>query len=254
MVSNIYNKVLIIDDDEDLSFIISDMLEGYGYQVTCAENSEKAFDLLERNTYHIVLLDINLPDADGFEICQELRRTSTTPVIFASARTSETDRITGYDIGGDDYLPKPYSMKELLSRVNALIRRTYGFSQQETVVTFGSIRVNLTARSVTRNGKPVSLSLREFDLLSYLCRHKNAAIEKEKLIAEVWGAFSMVEPSTLTVHIRWLREKLEDDPADGGVPAAERGYVRLCRPYPCPAGRRNLHFPGCGLQAGMQDR
>jgi two-component system response regulator VicR len=214
MVSNIYNKVLIIDDDEDLSFIISDMLEGYGYQVTCAENSEKAFDLLERNTYHIILLDINLPDADGFEICQELRRTSTTPVIFASARTSETDRITGYDIGGDDYLPKPYSMKELLSRVNALIRRTYGFSQQETVVTFGSIRVNLTARSVTRNGKPVSLSLREFDLLSYLCRHKNAAIEKEKLIAEVWGAFSTVEPSTLTVHIRWLREKLEDDPAN----------------------------------------
>ena len=214
MVSNIYNKVLIIDDDEDLSFIISDMLEGYGYQVTCAENSAKAFDLLERNTYHIILLDINLPDADGFEICKELRRTSTTPVIFASARTSETDRITGYDIGGDDYLPKPYSMKELLSRVNALIRRTYGFFQQETVVTFGSIRVNLTARSVTRNGKPVSLSLREFDLLSYLCRHKNAAIEKEKLIAEVWGAFSMVEPSTLTVHIRWLREKLEDDPAN----------------------------------------
>jgi two-component system response regulator VicR len=214
MVNNLYNKILIIDDDEDLSFIISDMLEGYGYQVTWAEDSEKAFDLLERNTYHLILLDINLPDADGFEICQELRRTSTTPVIFASARTSETDRITGYDIGGDDYLPKPYSMKELLSRVNALIRRTYGFSQQETVVTFGNVKVNLTARSVTKNGNPVSLSLREFDLLSYLCRNKNAAIEKEKLIAEVWGAFSTVEPSTLTVHIRWLREKLEDDPAN----------------------------------------
>ena len=214
MVNNLYNKILIIDDDEDLSFIISDMLEGYGYQETWAEDSEKAFDLLERNTYHLILLDINLPDADGFEICQELRRTSTTPVVFASARTSETDRITGYDIGGDDYLPKPYSMKELLSRVNALIRRTYGFSQQETVVTFGNVKVNLTARSVTKNGKGVSLSLREFDLLSYLCRNKNAAIEKEKLIAEVWGAFSTVEPSTLTVHIRWLREKLEDDPAN----------------------------------------
>jgi two-component system response regulator VicR len=170
--------------------------------------------LLESNTYHVILLDINLPDADGFEICQELRRTSTTPVIFASARTSETDRITGFDIGGDDYLPKPYSMKELLSRVNALVRRTYGFSQQERIVTFGSVCVNLTARSVTKNGKPVSLSLREFDLLSYLCQHKNAAIGKEKLIAEVWGAFSTVEPSTLTVHIRWLREKLEDDPAN----------------------------------------
>lgn len=213
MVNNIYNKVLIIDDDEDLSFIISDMLEGYGYNVTCAENSEKAFELLESNTYHIILLDINLPDSDGFEICSELRRTSTTPVIFASARTSETDRITGFDIGGDDYLPKPYSMKEMLSRVNALVRRTYGFSQQESVVAFGNVKVNLTARTVTKNGNPVSLSLREFDLLSYLCQHKNVAIEKEKLISEVWGAFSTVEPSTLTVHIRWLREKLEDNPA-----------------------------------------
>lgn len=213
MVNNIYNKVLIIDDDEDLSFIISDMLEGYGYNVTCAEDSEKAFELLESNTYHIILLDINLPDSNGFEICSELRRTSTTPVIFASARTSETDRITGFDIGGDDYLPKPYSMKELLSRINALIRRTYGFSQQESVVVFGNIQVNLTARTVTKNGTPVPLSLKEFDLLSYLCQHKNVAIEKEKLISEVWGAFSTVETSTLTVHIRWLREKLEDTPA-----------------------------------------
>ena len=131
MDKNIYNKVLIIDDDEDLAFIISDMLESYGYHVTCAETSEKAFALLESNTYHIILLDINLPDAIGFEICAELRRTSTTPVIFASARTSETDRITGFDIGGDDYLPKPYSMKELLSRVNALVRRTYGFPNKK---------------------------------------------------------------------------------------------------------------------------
>lgn len=213
MINNIYNKVLIIDDDEDLSFIISDMLEDYGYNVTCAENSEKAFELLESNTYHVILLDINLPDADGFEICSELRRTSTTPVIFASARTSETDRITGFDIGGDDYLPKPYSMKELLSRVNALVRRTYGFTQQENIVSFGDVQVNITSRTVTKNGKPVSLSLREFDLLAYLCQHKNAAIEKEKLISEVWGAFSTVETSTLTVHIRWLREKLEDNPA-----------------------------------------
>lgn len=213
MINNIYNRILIIDDDEDLSFIISDMLESYGYNVTCAQNSEKAFELLESNTYHIILLDINLPDSDGFEICSELRRTSTTPVIFASARTSETDRITGFDIGGDDYLPKPYSMKELLSRVNALVRRTYGFSQQESIVTFGNVTVNLTARTVTKNGTPVSLALKEFDLLAYLCQHKNLAIEKEKLISEVWGAFSTVESSTLTVHIRWLREKLEDNPA-----------------------------------------
>lgn len=206
-------QILIIDDDEDLFFIISEMLESYGYSVNCATDSERAFELLSENTYHLILLDINLPDTTGFELCKELRRISTIPVIFASARTSETDRITGFDIGGDDYLPKPYSMKEMLSRVNALIRRTYGFNEEEKIVTFGSVSVNITARTVEKNGVPISLSLREFDLLAYLCEHKNMALPKDKLLAEVWGAFSMVEPSTLTVHIRWLREKLEDDPA-----------------------------------------
>lgn len=207
------NRILIIDDDEDLSLIISDMLESYGYEVTCAPDSETAFGLLAETAWHLILLDINLPDTTGFELCRELRRVSTVPVIFASARTSETDRITGFDIGGDDYLPKPYSMKELLARVNALFRRTYGFGGQEKIVSFGNISVNITARTVTKNGRAVSLSLREFDLLSYLCEHKNTAIQKDRLLAEVWGAFSEVEPSTLTVHIRWLREKLEDDPA-----------------------------------------
>lgn len=206
-------QILIIDDDEDLSFIISEMLESYGYRVTCATNSEKAFELLSEHTYHLILLDINLPDTTGFELCKELRRISTIPVIFASARTSETDRITGFDIGGDDYLPKPYSMKEMLSRVNALIRRTYGFNEEEKIVTFGSVSVNITARKVEKDGIPISLSLREFDLLAYLCEHKNTAVPKDKLLMDVWGTFSMVEPSTLTVHIRWLREKLEDDPA-----------------------------------------
>lgn len=207
-------EILIVDDDKDLSFIISEMLESYGYRVTTAETGEQAFELLTDNTYHLILLDINLPDTTGLELCKELRQVSQVPVIFASARTSEDDRITGFDIGGDDYLPKPYSMKELLSRVNALIRRTYGFSEQEKIVCFGDVSVNLTARSVVKDGKAVSLSLREFDLLSYLCEHKNTAISKDKLISEVWGAFSSVEPSTLTVHIRWLREKLEREPAN----------------------------------------
>lgn len=203
-------SILIIDDDEELSMIISDMLESYGYHVTCAYDSISAFDLLSEHVFHLILLDINLPDATGFELCKELRQVSTVPIIFASARTSETDRITGFDIGGDDYLSKPYSMKELLSRVNALIRRTYSFTEQEKVVTFGNVSVNITARTITKNGKSVSLSLREFDLLACLCKYKNTAVSKDTLLSEVWGAFYTVEPSTLTVHIRWLREKLED--------------------------------------------
>ena len=207
-------KILIIDDDRDILVIISDMLSGYGYEVTTAESAEEAFDLLSKNSYHLLLLDINLPDADGFEICKQLREVSTVPVIFASARTSESDRISGYEIGGDDYLPKPYSMKELLVHVQALLRRTYGFSTEEKIVNFGDISVNITARSVTKNGEPVALSLREFDLLAFLCEHKNEAMPKDKILTSVWGAFMTSEASTLTVHIRWLREKLEEDPAD----------------------------------------
>lgn len=213
MSNSVYNKILIVDDDEDLSMIISDMLTDYGYSVTCVYDIASAFESLSDNTYHLVLMDINLPDGDGFGLCRELRRISTVPVIFASARTSETDRITGYDTGGDDYLSKPYSMKELLSHINALIRRTYSFAVQENNIHFGNITINLTARSVTKNGTAVSLSLREFDLLACLCKHKNTAVTKQQLLSEVWGTFSTVEPSTLTVHIRWLREKLEDDPA-----------------------------------------
>ncbi len=206
-------NILIIDDDRDLSGILSDMLEDYGYHTAVAGDGEEALEMLAKLTFHLIILDINLPGQTGFDLCRELRETSTVPVLFSSARTSETDRITGFDLGGDDYLPKPYSMKELLSRVKALIRRTYGFLQEERTCSFGGITVNLTARRVTREGEEVSLSLREFDLLAFLCEHKNTALSKETLLTGIWGAFSLVEPSTLTVHIRWLREKLEKDPS-----------------------------------------
>lgn len=207
-------KILIVDDDEDLSYIISDLLENYGYQTSWAKDEKTAFSILAENTFHLILLDINLPDSTGFALCQKLRKASTVPVIFASARTSEDDRITGLDLGGDDYLPKPYSMKELLSRVNALIRRTYEFMEQDNIVQFGDVVVNISSRTVQKQGDIISLSLKEFDLLACLCQHRNHAVPKEKIINEVWGAFSIAEPSTLTVHIRWLREKIENDPAN----------------------------------------
>lgn len=210
-VGKLRKRILIVDDDKDLSFIIGEMLEEHGYEVTCAYSIEESYEAMEKASFHLILLDINLPDGTGFEYCKELRRVSTVPVLFASARIGEDDRVKGFDIGGDDFLPKPYSMKEMLSRVNALMRRTYGFGEAEKVVCFGDVEVNLTMRQVSKAGKEVNLSLREFDLLAYLCEHKNVALSKEKLISEVWGAFSEVEPSTLTVHIRWLREKLEDD-------------------------------------------
>ncbi len=207
-------EILIIDDDKDLAMIITDMLTDKGFGVTHAASSEEAFDILTDRSFHLILLDINLPDAVGFEVCRELRRVSEVPVIFASARTSETDRITGLDIGGDDYIPKPFSMKELLAHINALLRRTYGFGDDDKSVSFGDITVDIGSRTVTKAGETVNLSLREFDLLAFLCTHPNTALTKDRLLGEVWGTFSEVEPKTLAVHIRWLREKLEDDPAE----------------------------------------
>ena len=206
-------SILIIDDDSALSDITKDMLEDYGYSVGQAFGVDEAFEVLTDKRYDLIILDINLPDGTGFEVCEELRRVSSVPVIFASARTSVDDRIYGFEKGGDDYLPKPFSMKELLVRVNALIRRTYGSEESEETVSFGDVVVNLTARSVTRGDEPVSLSLKEFDLLALLCRNPGVPLQKDKIISEVWGAFSEVDASTLTVHIRWLREKLEEDPS-----------------------------------------
>lgn len=206
-------RVLIVDDDQAMADIIEDTLIEYGYEPSKAHSLEAAYELLSRQAVELIILDINLPDGTGFEFCKDLRKYSNVPIIFASARTMEDDRIKSYDIGGDDFLSKPYSLKELVSHVNALFRRTYNFTSEEKVTTFGDICVNSTLRTVTKGGAQVTLSLREFDLLDYLVNNKNVAVNKEKLLSEVWGAYNVVEPSTLTVHIRWLREKLEDDPS-----------------------------------------
>ncbi len=124
-------RILIIDDDRDLSTLIQDMLEDNGFWVSLVNSLDEAYAILEQKQFHLILLDINLPDGTGFVFCKELRKVSTVPVIFASARTSEDDKIVGLDIGGDDYIPKPYSLKELLSRINSLLRRTYGFEAED---------------------------------------------------------------------------------------------------------------------------
>lgn len=204
--------ILIVDDDRDLAGIMKDMLEDYGYQVACCASSEEAYTFLEQHKAKLMILDINMPGDNGFEVCTELRKISTVPVIFVSARTSEDDRIRGLDLGADDYLGKPFSLKELLSRVKANLRRAYGFDEEEKVYQIGAITVEPSARKVKKNGQELSLSLREYDLLLYFLENPGIALSKEKLLSEVWGTFSQIEPATLAVHIRWLREKIEDDP------------------------------------------
>ncbi len=207
------HNILIVDDDRDLSFITADTLESYGYEVMSAADPDEAFALLENVQFQLILLDINLPGMSGFEVCQELRRISKVPVIFASARTGEEDKIKGLDIGGDDYLEKPYSLKELLARIKALIRRTYGEDDQEPCYHFGAVTVDVGRRKVTRKGQEIRLALKEFDVLAYLCGHQGNAVSKERILRDVWGLLSEAELATVAVHIRWLREKLEEDPA-----------------------------------------
>lgn len=206
--------ILIIDDDKELAMILTDMLETYGYQVHHCKSAEETYVYLEQNTAKLLILDINLPGDNGFELCSELRKTSTVPVIFVSARTGENDRIEGLELGADDYLAKPFSLRELLSRVKANLRRAYGFLAEEKVYQSGNLTVETAVRRVKKNGAEIPLSLREYDLLLYFLEHPGTAIAKEKLLSEVWGAFSQAEPATLAVHIRWLREKIEDDPAN----------------------------------------
>ena len=209
--------ILIIDDDVELSELIRDMLEDKGHTVDIINSVEESYTYLMNNMPHLILLDVNLPDGDGFAICSELRKISNVPVIFASARTSEDDRVTGLDMGGDDYIPKPYSIKELYSRINALLRRTYGISDREIIgIVAGEdniIEIDTGARYMKKNGVRVELSPKEYDLFAFLLKNKGTAVDKDTLLNNVWGAFSVVEQSTLTVHIRWLREKLETNPS-----------------------------------------
>lgn len=210
--------VLIVDDDADLSMLIQDMLEDNGYAFLYAASIDDAYEVLTDNKCDLILLDINLPDGTGFSFCKELRHTSQVPIIFASARTSEDDKVNGLDMGGDDYITKPYSLKELMSRIRSILRRTYGVddnkSEMLTLNTDGNeIEINRHARTVSRNKSNVDMKPKEFDLLVYMAENRGRVLTKEQIMSAVWGLYSDVEPSTVAVHVRWLREKLETDPS-----------------------------------------
>lgn len=223
-------NILLVEDETDLAAITRDLLESYGYRVEIVESCEKAYERLTDEQFSMIILDINLPDGTGFEVCREIRVCSKVPIIFISARSGETDKITGFDLGADDYLAKPYSLKELLARVNALMRRTYGKDGEEMVYIFGKIKVDTGARKVWRDSAEVRLALKEYDVLAYLCAHIGEPVRKEELLHEVWGTFSEVEASTVAVHIRWLREKLEEDPANPKLIQTVWGVgYQLCR-------------------------
>jgi DNA-binding response OmpR family regulator len=196
--------ILIVEDEQAIANLISTTLRDEGYRCTCAFDGKQGADLIERDNYDLVLLDIMLPEIDGYELLEYIKPLGM-PVIFISAKGAVDDRIKGLRLGADDYLAKPFQIGELLARVEAVLRR-YGKSERELV--FADVAINTESRQATQNGEPVELTVKEFDLLVELVRNKNVALYRDRLYEKVWGDEFTGETRTLDSHIQRLRKKL----------------------------------------------
>jgi len=211
-------KILIVEDERAVARGLEYGLQAEGFDVLLAETGSRALDLARTQNPHLVLLDIRLPDISGFDVCRQLRTEGRRmPILMLTARDEELDKVLGLELGADDYVVKPYSLRELISRVRALLRRAYGELAAPSVggrVTFGEIEIDLERLLVYRRGALVELTPTEFRLLRYLLANPERPISREALIEAVWGYDSSVgSERTVDVHVRHLREKLEDDPS-----------------------------------------
>ncbi len=209
--------ILIIEDNEELGKLISDFLKREGYSVEWCTTAEEGIGKLKAAACKMLLLDVMLPGIDGYEALQEIRKEQKIPVLMMSARTDDNSKILGLKLGADDYLDKPFSVSVLGFKIKALMRRAYDMAEERQILTYGNITMDMTQREVFKDGKKIGINGKEFDLLEYFMRHPEQVIKKEKLFNEVWGFDCMSEQGSLNVHIRWLREKLEEDPKDPGL-------------------------------------
>jgi len=211
--------ILIVEDERAVARGLEYGLASEGFVVLCAETGRQALDLARARPPHLILLDIRLPDISGFDVCRQLRAEGMRqPILMLTARDEEVDKVLGLELGADDYVVKPYSLRELLSRVRALLRRAYGdlaAASAEGRLRFGEIEMDMERLQVTRQDKPVDLTPTEFRLLRHLVNNPNRPLSRDELIEAVWGYASDIgSDRTVDVHIRHLREKLEDDPAN----------------------------------------
>jgi DNA-binding response OmpR family regulator len=209
-------RVLVVDDDPNVSEVVTRYLEREGYEVESVADGLVAVERALADPPDLVVLDLMLPGIDGLEVCRRLRAVAPVPVIMLTARGDETDRIIGLDLGADDYLAKPFSPRELTSRVRAVLRRAQSplpASGLPALLTAGAIEVDVSAREAKVRGEVVPLTAREFELLVHLMRNPRRAFRREELLEAVWG-WSYGDTSTVTVHVRRLREKIEVDPAN----------------------------------------
>jgi DNA-binding response OmpR family regulator len=207
-------RILVVDDDVNVRDVVRRYLEHAGYQVELAGNGEQALSIAATAEPDLVVLDLMLPGISGLEVCRLLRQRGQIPVVMLTARGEEDDRITGLQLGADDYIAKPFSPRELVLRVASVLRRTHAEpvvpSREELVD--GDLRMDVTARRASRSGQPLPLTGREFDLLEFLINHAGTAFTRAELLSRVWG-WDFGDQSTVTVHVRRLREKVEPDPA-----------------------------------------
>lgn len=213
--------ILIVDDERVLVETIGYNLRRAGYDVLSAFDGEEALRIARAERPHAILLDLMLPRLDGFEVCRAIRRESNVPILMLTARDDEIDKVLGLELGADDYLTKPFSMRELVARVKALLRRT-DMAQLVTEeapvesarpVIAGPLKVDLARHRITWHGRLLELKPKEFDLLVFLARNHGAALSRGVLLERVWGYSMPIDTRTVDVHIRWLREKIEADPS-----------------------------------------
>ncbi len=206
--------VLVVDDEESYRDALASALSHEGFTVVLAADGAQAMELFETQSPDLVLLDVMLPDRSGIEICREIRAHSNVPIIMVSARTTEVDVVLGLEIGASDYVAKPYRFRELLARIRAVLRRGSPSVEEAEVVAAGQIRLNATRRDVTVRGEAVELSRKEFDLLWLLMTHVGAVVTRDACIDAIWWGQDLLDSRTLDTHIKRLRRKIEDDPAN----------------------------------------
>ena len=209
-------NILIVEDEASIAEVVSLYLKRAGYDVHIASDGKQAMNILERQLPDFVILDLMLPEVDGLSLTRWLRDRSDVPIIMLTARREEIDRIAGLEMGADDYVVKPFSPQELVSRVRAVMRRLgreQTESEPEKNVSFEDLTIDPRSRVVTLNDAPIELTVKEFDMLYLLARHPKQVFTREQLLERVWGGAQYIDPGTVTVHVRRLREKIEADPS-----------------------------------------
>ena len=210
-------KILIVEDDANLLETIKYNLRKEGYDVVTASDGERALEVARKEKPDLLILDIMLPKMNGFEVCRILRKEMTIPILMLTAKADETDKIVGLEIGADDYMTKPFSMRELMARVRAMLRRVKmtepSLATTPALIKIGNLEIDAARHLASLAGSALELSPKEYDLLVFLARNKGLVFSREQLLEKVWGYDFAGDTRTVDVHIRWLRQKIEADPA-----------------------------------------